>query len=191
MSTLPVITNVSRVAFTWGPFEAVNVMHFHQETIDQDGLFGALDANLLGNMWACNSTAQHVTEVVITPLDGAGLTASYVPAVVTKWQGQQPGEIIPASSCVVSKRTVLRGRSFTGRSFIGPTTESGSSAGFNFSGVAAAMATAWTNFQAAMADDGVLEVVASYKLAAGTPVVQYLIRNAFGTMRPRQSRLAL
>lgn len=190
MAELPVIDNVSRVAFNWGPLVATNVMHFHQEVIDSDGLFGALDANVNGSMWQICSTTQRVQEIIITPLDGSGFTASIVPPATAKWKGNSPGESMPACCAVVSKRSLIRGRSFTGRSFIGPVTENGVANGFLSGTQGSEMATGWTNFQLAMAADGAHEVVASYKLAAGTPVAAYLVRNALGTLRPRQSRLA-
>jgi len=190
MAHLPVITNVSRCAFTWGPIEAINVMHFKQEVIDSEGLFGAFDANFTANMWACCGTSQKINQVVITPLDGSGFTDSFVPPNTSKWNGVQTGDIAPNVAGVLSCKTLIRGRSFRGRNFIGPATEGSGSAGIMTPSIALAMVNAWTSVAAALNSDGVEPVVASYKLAEATPITSYAVRNAFGTVRMRQSRLA-
>lgn len=187
---LPTITNVSRVTFKWGPTESYNVMHFKQDSIDPAGLFGAFDANFTANQWACLGTSQKIQEVDITPLDGVGLTESFVPPNTAKWNGVQTGDIAPAVAGVVSLRTALRGRPYRGRIFLGPCTEGSGNQGIMTGSIATAVANAWTSVASALASDGVFHVVASYLKEAAYPVLNYLVRNAFGTMRPRQSRLA-
>lgn len=189
MTPLPVIENVSRVTFLWTPSGAVNVMHFHQAELSTAGLFGALDANVLGGMWQCNSTGDRVGEVRITPLDGATPTVPFHPASVTKWKGQSTGETIPAAAAVVSLHTSLRGRSNRGRVFVGPVSESSNVSGMLETSVPGTMTTAWTNFASAMIADDVEFVVASYLKSTALTVINITIRPQTGTLRRRQDKL--
>lgn len=165
-------------------------MHFKQNSVDPDGLFGAFDANFTANQWACCGTSQKINEVAITPLDGVGLTVTFVPPNTAKWNGVQTGDVAPAVCGVLSERTALRGRNYRGRSFLGPATEGSGTGGMMTGSIATAIANAWTSVQTALIDDAVTHVVASYAKSAAYPILEYLVRNAFGTLRPRQSRLA-
>lgn len=190
MAELPIIENVSRVAFKWGPMIAVNVMHFHQESINEAGLFGALNDNVKAAMWNPLVSSQRVLQVDITPLDGETGTKSFVPPNTANWKGVQGNNPIPAQAAVVKKTTAFRGRSARGRSFIGPVAENITDSGVLEPTMLSGMAAAWSQFQVDMVTDSCPEVVASYKDATAFVVLLYSIRNVAGTMRPRQSRLA-
>ena len=86
--------------------------------------------------------------------------------------------------------TALRGRSARGRAFIGPCGESGVNNGFIGGTAASDMAVAWQTFGTNLFVDGAEHVVASYKNSTALTVTNYSVRNALGTMRLRQSRLA-
>lgn len=190
MAPLPVIAGTSRVAFNWGPLIATNVMHFHQDTVDPAGLFSSLDAHMQAGMWNAVCDSQRVQEVVITPLDGSSGSASFLPATTPKWRGQTSGECSPQVACVVSLHTALRGRSARGRAFVGPVAEAATANGFLTPAQLAIIAPAWATFGSAMVVASSEQVVASYKLSSALTVINWSVRNACGTMRLRQSRLA-
>lgn len=190
MAPLPEIEGVTRAAFKWGPVVAVNVLHFHQDTANPNDLFIKLDAHLDPRMWNCVSTSQRIVELDLTVLDGSTATVSFIPPNTTKWKGSAGGENIPALAAVVKKTTAIRGRTGRGRTYVGPATESENDGGRLLSTTATNLAAGWTAFQSAMIADDIREVVASYKDGTAFTVLNYTVRNAYGTMRMRQSRLA-
>jgi hypothetical protein len=105
-------------------------------------------------------------------------------------EGVSLGENIPAMCAVVKKTTAIRGRTGRGRTFVGPVTEPENDGGRLLSTTATNIAAGWTAFQSAMVGDSIQEVIASYKDGTAFTVLNYTVRNACGTMRLRQSRLA-
>jgi hypothetical protein len=185
-----VINNVSRVAFEWDPFPAVNVMHFHQDDIDPDGLFGVIASHVSQIMWAVVDIGQTIGHVVITPLDGTSTSGEFVTDRTAKWKGGATGGSIPGSAGVLSLHTAMRGRSNRGRAYLGPLGEGFQVGGLIDSAQITATTDAWDAFGAALIDDGAEHVVASYLRATALTVTQYSMRHAAGTMRRRQDSVA-
>lgn len=190
MARLPVIEGVSRVALIWAPLPAVNVMHFHQDSIDLPDLYGLLNGHFTAGMWNGIATTQSIVQIKITALDGTSATQSFGTDGSAKYQGQTSGEPIPQVAYVLSLHSLLRGRSARGRTFLGPAGEGGVTAGITNTTARSNLVSAWDAFQAAMVTANTEQVVASYKLQTALTVVNYSCRPAAGTMRPRQSRLA-
>lgn len=191
MAPLPVIDNVSRVTFNWGPTpKCANVMHFHQDVINENGLFTSINAHVTSDMWKLLPSFQVCSSLTITPLDGTSATSIFPTDGTAKWKGSATGDCIPASAYCVSLKTIERGRSARGRVFVGPLAET-----MNFNGMLSASdqatsATAWNAFAAAMITASSPWVVASYKNRTALTVINCSIRNAAATQRRRQSRLA-
>ena len=191
MAPLPIISNVTRVAFNWGPTpNCVNVMHFHQDAPSIAGLVSSLEAHVKAPMWKLLPAFQICSTMTLTPLDGssASFTAS-LPATAD-WKGAATGDCIPGSCYVVSSKTVERGRSARGRVYVGPLAET-----MNFNGMLSstdrlASETDWNRFAADMITASSPWVVASYKNRTALSVLNVSIRAAAGTQRRRQSRLA-
>lgn len=190
MAPLPTISNVVRVAFQWKPINAVNVMHFHQDDPDLAGLWNVLKSHVSANMWCNTASSQTVDHITMTPLDGFGMSEQFIPTPGAIWTGSTGGDAIPASAAVLKLTTVARGRSGRGRLYLGPNSESGVGNGMLVPTVVTTQVNAWTTFQAAMIDDATPQVVASYKNATAFTVLSYGMRQACGTVRMRQSRLA-
>ncbi len=190
MAPLPVISGTSRVALQWRPFNAVNVMHFHQDSVDQPGLLALLSAHFTAPMWALNQFQQKIDTISITPLDGTSSTLVAATDGSAKFTGAGTGAPIPAAAAVLSLITVFRGRSARGRLFLGPTSEGAAEAGTFTPTQVNNVRAAWDAFQAAMITANTPQVVASYKNATALTVIGYSMRTACGTIRLRQSRLA-
>jgi hypothetical protein len=191
MAPLPEIDDTFRVAFIWNNLNVVNVMHFHGTTVTPVELFGQIQSHVTSNMWAVVNTQNGVSRLAITPLFGNASTTTYATDGTSKWKGvQASGDPIPNTAAVVSKHTVFRGRSNRGRSYIGPVSENAIVNGIFASTIPGDMVTAWTNFQTGLIAEGIEEVVASYKDSTAITVINYSVRNAAGTVRRRQSRLA-
>lgn len=191
MAPLPEIADTYRVALIWNQYNAVNVLHVHAASSTPSIVGDGIAASVSAGMWHGLSTAAQINSLHITPLFDDGATFVYPTDGSAKWKGGQAGDVIPAAAIVVSEKTVFRGPANRGRVFLGPVAESVAFNGILSSAEIPTMTNAWTAFGAALITHSMQHVVASYKNATAITVVNYSIRQAFGTMRPRQSRLAI
>lgn len=193
MASLPVITDVFRVALTWHnaslPRPAANVMHFRSATLNAEGVWGVLDADVVTAMWDQTDANSAVVDVSVTPLDGTSVTFSATPAG-TKWKGGiGPGtDCTPQVASIVKLLTATRGRSYRGRVFLPFVSEDANDSGFLASATQVAMQSAWSTFLATAAGDDLQLVVASYKHATAADVTVLQVESLLATQRDRQRR---
>lgn len=196
MPPLPVITNTFRCALHWsdgGGQQATNVIHIRHPAgvISNDAVFDALDDNVTADMWGSIGAGVSVVEVVVTPLDGSTASTAYT-ATGAQWGvGRGIGQFLPAGACLVSLRTLLRGRSNRGRVYVPFLSESANINGGIDPTYVAVIQPAWDAFRAALiANDFPMElVVASYKLSTAESVVVSQVESVAATQRRRQGRL--
>jgi hypothetical protein len=173
-----------------GPIVTANVMHFHNTAENSAAVAAKFMTHFVADMIYPLPTSQAINRVTVTKLDGSSASYTISTGSAGKWKGTLSGDVAPAVCAVVKFNTIFRGRSATGRAYIGPAAESAGTNGFLGSTVPGSMATAWSTFQTAMVGDDCPQVVASYLHSTAATVLQYSVRNAFATMRLRQSRLA-
>lgn len=193
MPPLPVIADTFRVALNWTSGShapnSVNVMHFRKTAATATDIFGDLDANVSENMWACIPDDYAVQTVDITPLDGVSATETFSTGAAPKWTGGATGQPVPQVAGIVKLTTLLRGRSFRGRVYLGPCGEDAIRDGLMEAVFQSAGQIAWGLFINAMSVALDPMVVASYKLAVATVVNDATYEFALGTQRRRQTRL--
>lgn len=190
---LPVIPNVSRVAFKWhnsdSKTDAVNVMHFHTGSHSSADFATLLDSSLTANMWAYQNTDSVITEIDITPLDGMSITFPFVPTPGVKYHGTQTNEdMSPQVAAIIKLATAERGRSFRGRVYLPWVIDNAQVNGILDATINASVATAWLAFKNAMETGGMQMVVASYKLASAADVIAVVAEKYTATQRRRQKR---
>jgi len=194
---LPVIDNVGRVAFKFetggsGPSPTVNVMHFRKASGDAwstiAGLLGtALDHSTAVGIWRAIAGSYAFTEFTLTPLDGS--TASFtVSGAGHTWPTPGGGgEPMPARAAINKFRTAKRGRSYRGRSYLGPVGESDCNAGFISSSVKTTSDAAWVAwFNHLISAISLEPVVASYLHRSAELITDVGIHSRLGTQRRRQ-----
>lgn len=201
---LPVIPNVFRVVLKWQftPMTAINVIHVHAQAgpTTSTAVYNCINSHVTANMWlAANSTAG-VTEVQVTPLDGASATSTFTTGQPAKWSGGGTGDQAPQVAAVVKFQTALRGRDNRGRLYMPFITESNTLAGSLVAPLPSSMTTAWNTFNAALLADGTTPLdfcVASYDRDHGgagahyTPIINCIAESVLGTQRRRQGRLRI
>jgi hypothetical protein len=190
MAPLPEIADTYRVVFNWNVDNIVNVTHFHADEKTPKLIYDAIEAHVTDNMWSTNLNSHKITSVEVTPLDGTGATYTKTTDASSKWGGTLSGDAIMNCASVLSQHTVFRGPANRGRMFIGPMAEGALSNGIINTATRGAMESAWTTFQIAMIGADIQHVVASYRHQTAITVLNYSVREAAGTMRRRQSRLA-
>lgn len=192
---LPVINNVYRVTLDWDRAAGIaprNVMH----VLDFDGLrneaavgddVGTL-LGTIGHQFDCVSDVYTCSHLTVIKLDGT--SASQVVAF-SETSGQASGDVIPASSGVLSLRTNTRGPRGRGRLYLGPTGEGVQDNGSLGATTVTAMQSAWTTFIDDLAGlaHPLPMVVASYKHATSDYVVSVSMDTLCGTQRRRQDQL--
>lgn len=193
MAPLPVIANTFRCAAVWtagGGATAINVMH-----VESDVASTATDVNdEIQAAWEHamidpTSSAAHLDRFDITPLDGTSPTQSFPTGSTGKWVGAGGGDYSPANCYLIKMTTAIRGRSYRGRLFMPFVAEAQSSAGqLDLSNVSACTA-AWVAFTNQLVTDGFALVVASYKLAVATQVLNIACEPSVATQRKRQTRV--
>jgi hypothetical protein len=194
MGHLPIIADVSRVAFHYkapgvaGPY-AINVMHFRQDAVDQDGLAGAIIANWQADQLSSLSASAELDSFEITPLDGTSATRNYLTDGADHWSGNAGSEWVPQVAVIIKMETALRGRSYRGRIYLPFTGESKIDGGTLDGTFVTAMSAGWNDFNAAMLTDSVVPVVASYKHATAEGIVGFICESQTATQRRRMSRL--
>ena len=190
MAPLPSIADTWRVAFNWSIDNMINVLHIHAASETPAGIFSMVADSVTGNMWTMLPTGQVCQSLSITPLFDMGATFEASTDGTSKWHGSQAGDYLPAVAAVVSLHTAFRGPANRGRAFLGPVAEASVANGILDNGNRTGAEAAWAHFGSELITHDAQHVVASYKHATALTVVNYSIRPAAGTMRPRQSRLA-
>ncbi len=199
---LPVIANTFRCALRWSfagsGQNAVNVIHIRSSApgMTPAQAFTALDSSVAIAMWDSVVNVASVSEVDITPLDGATATASFSTGSPAKWSGSAGGDAEIAGAALVKLSTPTRGRSFRGRVFLPFTSEAATANGFLVAGLPGTMTTAWEGFRTALEalTSPWAIVVASYDRAhagagaTATTVSSTLVEGALATQRRRQGR---
>lgn len=191
MADLPIIENVYRCALNWtgAAQTAENVIHIQQDGGSSDSVFAGLNDAQSTHMFESASSSTGVYSVSITPLDGSSVTSDYI-APSTDWNGNTGGNWSPAVAVTIKMLTAIRGRSFRGRLYLPFTADSAQENGSIGGSMAGTMANAWADWLAALADETLVPVVASYKLAVATPIVSILPQLGCSTQRRRQRRVA-
>lgn len=190
VAPLPNIADTYRVALNWDFNNQCNVLHVHAPSSTPNVVATSIDASVTKEMWGITTTGVHVFAVDVTPLDNQTATYRFVTGSPAKWGGKATGDIIPGSAAVLSEHTLFRGPANRGRMYLGPVAESFQSNGLLITGNVTELVSAWTAFGVAMVAHSMQHVVASYKHATALTVVSYSVRQAMGTQRKRQSRLA-
>ena len=145
---------------------------------------------LTNNMFAPMPSLFTCPFVSALPLDGASASALNTTAIGC--QGVSGGsDFIPASACVVSLKTALRGPAHRGRVYVGPVAEGDQTSGIMGTGVSALMSPAWNTFltTVAAASPPVVWVVVSRKHLTTNVIGQVVVENTLGTQRRRQTQL--
>lgn len=190
--SLPVITDIFRVAFNWvnGSQHAVNVMHFRDETgvADPSDIVTPLSVSKPTHFLDGIASAAHVATYDVTPLDGSTATGTYSAA---NWVGGTgSGDPLPQVARVMKFTTAFRGRSYRGRAFL-PFVAEGAVADGSFIGDSTGplVSTAWESWRLTLVSAGWTLVVASYKLEEAVEVTTITAETLTGTQRRRMSRL--
>lgn len=196
MPALPIIADTYRCALNWKDATgqtATNVIHIRTATSGHTAsqVMAGLDSSVIANMWLPVVNTAVVDNVAITPLDGVSATQVFHPATPAHWTGGNPPDFSPASSAIITLRTIHRGRSKRGRVFLPFASENIISAGNLNSTTAGNVTTAWNTFETNLAAAAVPEglVVASYKLASAEDIFTLACETVLATQRRRQGRL--
>ena len=186
--TLPIITDVFRVAFnyTGTAGHATNVMHFRNSTDSPATIAADIDAKVTSTMWSFMPNTSKLDSVDITPLDG--VTPTYTLTGINQL-GNTDGQPVPAVCAVLSLRTAVRGRSSRGRLYLPWVSENVMNAGVLDGTVQGVYAAAWDTFFESMITSGSQIVVASYKLASAEDVINIIANPTVATQRRRQQRV--
>ena len=192
MAPLPVITDCYRVALNWRESVseqiAENVIHVRATGSTALIVAGAVIAAFQPSQWFNGVTTGAIESVTVTPLDGVSASVT-ISASAGHVVGAQAGDFVPGTSVVVSFHTLKRGRSYRGRFYQPFIADASILNGSVSSGSADAQTLAWETFLAALADNDLTHVVASYKHSSADNVVAYSIATACGTQRRRQTRV--
>jgi hypothetical protein len=201
--TLPVIEGVFQAVIFWESTDgqtARNVLYF-RNTLGggMADLAGFLDSEATANMFHTMSDSASAPEVRIQPLDGESSQQSFP---LTTWAGTEPGDYIPAGSCVLTLYTGLTGKSRRGRIYLPFANEGAQTDGHWIGDADTVVEPAWNAFVSAMQDNDWSLVVASLILfhtdhgvptdpsvPFATDVTQVKQQHFLGTQRRRQSRL--
>jgi hypothetical protein len=200
---LPVIEGVFQAVIFWESSDgqtARNVTYYRNtEGGAMADLAGFIDSEATANMFHTMSSSASASEVRIQPLDGESSQESFP---LTNWNGTEPGDYIPAGSCVLTLYTGLTGKSRRGRIYLPFANEGAQTDGHWIGDADSLVEPAWNTYVSAMQDNSWSLVVASLiteHTDHGTPVgpatpfatdVTHVKQQHFlGTQRRRQSRL--
>lgn len=192
---LPVIADVFRVTFDWStsggvtPRNVIHVQDLGHARSEAD--VGSDIGEVLGSvahLFECVKDSYTLGQLTVIKLDGSSASV-VVPFSTTN--GQASGDIIPASSGVLSLRTEVRGPRGRGRLFLGPVGEGAQAGGILSSGVVSDMQAAWLTAadELQSLSPGLPLVVASYKHGDAHPVSNIIMDPVCGTQRRRQTQL--
>lgn len=177
-----------------GSGNVVNVFHYTQTTPSPTGANGAAD---LASTWqvqlmdlyvACLSTSYQLESYHVRNIDNPTEGADVIKLV------PEPGDVVgdmmpPQTSCLISWRTGLIGRSYRGRTYLPPTGESAvGSAGALTAGQLAAIgafAEAALVLESTVTFAGFQLVIYSPTVPARTPVSSYSVRGGIAIQRKR------
>jgi len=165
----------------------VNVMHFHAPSSSPAAIESALNAHVSANMWAHTHVNEGINEVIITPLDGGGISTTILTGFTSAWRGtQSTSGFLPQVCALIKHTTSLRGRSYRGRTFLPYPVEGVVDSGVLDPTTEAAMTTAWRSFLSGMIGAGVEPHVASYKHSSSTLIIDSVAEPYTATQRRRQ-----
>jgi hypothetical protein len=185
---LPVITDVFRVTLNWSSTDLPtthNVLHFYCPGGDVTQLDTALQANRTQAMFPMICSNYGMLNYDVIKLDGTSPT--FVIPFTDPIFGPNAGACVPAVAGVISFKTLLRGPSGRGRSYLGPVAETVMQDGTGQWDVPT-MKTAWETFAGTLngLTPPIIHVVASYLNADQRQVVVYEPKLKLGTQRRRQ-----
>lgn len=187
---LPIITDTFRVTLNWtgSGVGAHNVMHVHSSTLDEAGVYNAINSAVTASMWDGVRATQSVDSVEVLKLDGTTAGLIFPTARPAKWSGvQATGDYSVVESIVVSLRTAVRGPRGRGRLFLPFPAESAVTNGFLNTGNNTTMTGAWNLFLVNLV--GCELVVASYKHATQAQVGVVLVDPVIHAQRRRAKQL--
>lgn len=197
MPHLPVIADVFRVAIVHGTADnkrsvnVINVRTTSGRTPSQVAHDLDLSVTTLHPFIALHSAynIDHV-KLQVTKLDGVSPTIEATPTDPA-WGGGTGGDAVPEAALGMTIRTAKRGRSFRGRLFIGPVSESEINDGLFTGTQPADTSAAWSAWATAFNATGSAGEfgVASYKLAQFNPVTEFETHLGVRTQRPRLVRV--
>jgi len=153
MAYIPIADVVSaELVYNWDGQVCENVLHYSSNTLPFTPTNMLTLANQLVTLWNANikvntSSNCSLTGVTITDLSSAVgpvvLASSGLPVVGTNVSGGQPNNV----TCVITKRTAKRGRSYRGRIYQAGLAVNQVTANAVHSATLTAMLTAWGAFQ--------------------------------------------
>ncbi len=195
MSPLPVIENCFRVTWNFASYAGVTpriVQHFRTTTADGEQLGSLIWAAIRDGMFLPMHAEYEPQSLSIIRLDGTSATI-----IANRPSGdgiemcQGGGEVSPASACVMSWRSLIRGPKGRGRSYIGPLCEPNMANGHLVGDALTDMPAAWEDFLVTLgaSDPSVGFVIASYKHAEAYLVQNGSLGEILATQRRRQNQL--
>ena len=191
MPPLPTIADVFRVTLDWQAGSSPlchNVMHFSAPSKTSAQVFTAIDAHVTASMWDTVTTAAHVINVDVLPLDGTSPTLSNViTGSPAKWAGNGGSDYSSrAPAAIIKLATGIRGPANRGRVFLPFCSEQDFSSGRFDSSIVSAVTAGWVAFANAMASAGVALGVASYVHSNWHQAVNVALHDVSGTVGRRQ-----
>lgn len=194
MAPLPLISDTYRVAFNWvntavTGLVATNVMHFHKSGSSAPAVAAIIDGLGTAAMWGSIVPQASINNIVVTPLDGSGVSFPLTPTVAAHWTGSgAAGAFVPNVAVIIKLLTQKRGRSFRGRVYLPFTDSTTISDGNVLTATKTGLNTAWVAFHTAATAAGLDWAVASYKLASQLNVAAVACEAQTGTQRRRLAR---
>jgi hypothetical protein len=188
-----VIADTYRVAFNWtntaNSLTATNVMHYHKAGSSAAAVAAIIDGLGTSAMFVGQPTSCSITQLVVTPLDGSGVSFPLTPSTPAHWTGSGGAvDFLPQVAIVIKLLTTKRGRSFRGRVFLPFASEGQVTDGAVVGSTKTSLNTAWIAFHTAATAAGLDWCVASYKLAQQNPVAAVACESATATQRRRMTR---
>lgn len=190
---LPTIPDVWRVALQWSAdagVRAVNVIHIAGAVTDEGVIAGAMEAAVTANMWRCVSQDFHISQLVVTKLDGTADGVVFNTGVEAKWDGGESGQWVPTVAALVKLGTGGGGRSGRGRVFLPFVGETAMTNGLINASQRTETTDAWTAFLTSLLGyvTPVELCVASYTHSTWRPVIAVGCEGPIATQRRRLKR---
>ena len=191
MTPLPTIANTHRVTFNWtdsGEVVGHNIIGITTGSPMSSAVIAGLVANALdSNMFA---PVVSTTELLTIDVFNMGIPEATVQVPVVGVQGQSGGQAVPNVAVVVTPRSVARGRSFRGRTYLPMIGESSIDSGIVIGPVVISTLAAWFDFNIALLASSITQSIISIELAVATLVAGYTVDTRQDTQRRRLNRIA-
>lgn len=198
----PNLPSVSRVvghySATGSGVTAVSVWHVLSSGLSALDTFTRFETAFDTNQMAHATTDVRLHTIDITRLDNSSATESFSTTGV-KFDGAQPGELLPSTALLVKFSTGFRGLASVGRTFAPFVGESIAENGHVQAVVLATLQTAWTSFVNTLTTQTIPLQVVSYGRfdhptlpdapATNHTVTAVSVSSILATQRNRQSRL--